>query len=360
MKTGILTFHETTNFGSLLQTYALYKVLKDKEVDCEIIDYECDEIIKREFKYERLNKKTIKSIIKYLLLGKKSQKKHNSLVLFLRENALIGNKYDKENIKDSNIIYDCFIVGSDIVWGLDVTGEDFTYLLDFVEDNKLKFSYASSANGIKGIKQEKLLLEELEKFDLIGVREKKVRDELWEYFPRYKVNLVCDPTMLIESGEWLNIAKKSLYNEKLKKEDYILMYFPDGEGKMLCDAKKLKKKYKYKIYHISERLPLIGVQNISLFKVEDFLCFILHAKIVLSGSYHGSLFSMYFNREFYYYVRAHGERMNTVSNILNVKDRKADYIDNEDVINYEEINKRIIEYREQSLEYVNEIVRYIK
>ena len=48
MKTGILTYHHTKNYGSWLQTYALYKKLKELGVDIEVIDYRCLAIEKRE------------------------------------------------------------------------------------------------------------------------------------------------------------------------------------------------------------------------------------------------------------------------------------------------------------------------
>ena len=48
MKIGIITFHDTTNFGSLLQTYGLYKKISDFGYDCDIINYQCENIVKRE------------------------------------------------------------------------------------------------------------------------------------------------------------------------------------------------------------------------------------------------------------------------------------------------------------------------
>ena len=48
MHIGLITFHETTNFGSFLQTYALYKAVMDLGYDCEVLDYKCDSIEKRE------------------------------------------------------------------------------------------------------------------------------------------------------------------------------------------------------------------------------------------------------------------------------------------------------------------------
>lgn len=360
MKTGILTFHETTNFGSLLQTYALYKILHDEGVDCDIIDYQCEEIKKREFKYENINCWSVKNVLKYILFSKKSKKKHKDLLDFLRKNATISCRYNKENILDSNDAYDCFIVGSDIVWGLDVTGNDLTYFLDFVKDDKLRISYASSANQIVGNEYTDVIIQQLEKFSLIGVREEKTKLELAHYFPDKKVHLVCDPTMLVSPKDWINIALSSQYNDKLKNEQYILMYFPDGEGKMLDDAKYLKKELKLNVYCINDNIPLSGVKNIHISKLEDFLCYILHARIILSGSYHGSLFSMYFEKDFYYYIRAHGERMRTLSKILGVENRQAEYMDINCPVDYSVVSNRLNLYRKQSYEYINEMLIKIK
>lgn len=360
MKIGILTFHETTNFGSLLQTYALYKVLHDAGIDCDIIDYQCEEIRKREFKYEKISHWSVKNVLKYILFSKKNKKKHKDLFDFLRENATISCRYDKKSIFNSNGVYDCFIVGSDIVWGLDVTGNDFTYFLDFATDDKLKMSYASSANQITDNEYSDAIIKQLKKFLLIGVREEKTKLELERYFPNKNVHLVCDPTMLVRSDDWMKLAISSKYNDRLQDTKYILMYFPDGEGKMLKDAKYLKKEHELNVYCINDNVPLPGVKNIYISKLEDFLCFILHARLVLSGSYHGSLFSMYFEKDFYYYIRAHGERMRTLSAILGVEDRQAKYMDINCPVDYSVVSNKIDLYRKQSYEYVNEMVKIIK
>ena len=45
---GLLTFHDTTNFGSWLQTYALYEKVRQLGYNAEIIDYRCKGIELRE------------------------------------------------------------------------------------------------------------------------------------------------------------------------------------------------------------------------------------------------------------------------------------------------------------------------
>ena len=50
-KIGIITIHDTLNYGSLLQTYALYKAIESLGVEIELIDYKCKAIMDRETTY---------------------------------------------------------------------------------------------------------------------------------------------------------------------------------------------------------------------------------------------------------------------------------------------------------------------
>ena len=55
MKLGILTFHYIPNIGATLQAYALCKYLRNQGVECEIIDYRCDSLDKREIQFNKTN-----------------------------------------------------------------------------------------------------------------------------------------------------------------------------------------------------------------------------------------------------------------------------------------------------------------
>lgn len=362
MKTGILTFHDTTNFGSMLQTYGLYKALKDLEIDCEIIDYQCDEIIKREVPYQYMKFHSIKNILGFVLYGRRNHKKHIELNNFLKEHMIISNKqYNKTSIVNANNEYNAFIVGSDIVWGLDITNNDLTYFLDFVMSNKLKISYASSI-GKKYTNEEKMVVAPfIRQFDLISVREEQAKIDLQELVENLTINLVCDPTMLVKEKYWVDLALTSSLQKKLEQEKYILMYFPDSERRMLKDALCLKKKYGYKIIYINDRKPILGVKNVFVDKVEDFLCYIFNASIVLSGSYHGTLFSVYFRKKFFYYVRSHKERMITLSSQLDISNRMSENISMQSVnIDYEMVTCKVEELRKKSYDYLKQIVKLIK
>lgn len=74
MKYGILTYHNIPNIGAVLQAYALCIKLREFGVDCEIIDYQCENIIQRELKAPYfLN--PIKRLVYKLVYEKKKRKK---------------------------------------------------------------------------------------------------------------------------------------------------------------------------------------------------------------------------------------------------------------------------------------------
>ena len=143
-KIGLITIHDTLNYGSLLQTYALYKAIESLGVEIELIDYKCKAIMDRETTYPLSQCRNIKDIIKSLMWHKAMQKKYENFWSFIKKNMKITKPYTRENVKELNNIFDVFIVGSDIVWGTNITGNDWTYFLDFVDDSKTKIAFSSS------------------------------------------------------------------------------------------------------------------------------------------------------------------------------------------------------------------------
>ena len=65
MKSGILTFHKSRNYGAVLQAYALCSVLNKLDVDTEIIDYSCQHIGEK-LKLWNPSKNIIKSIVQFV------------------------------------------------------------------------------------------------------------------------------------------------------------------------------------------------------------------------------------------------------------------------------------------------------
>lgn len=211
-KIGLITIHDTLNYGSLLQTYALYKAIESLGVEIELIDYKCKAIMDRETTYPLSQCRNIKDTIKSLMWHKAMQKKYENFWSFIKDNMKITKPYTRENVKELNDIFDVFIVGSDIVWGTNITGNDWTYFLDFADDSKTKIAFSSSVGTKWNSNVEKQILSNLNKFKSISVREELAQSWLREI--GINADVTCDPTMLWDAMERHH---QFIYNNILKQ-----------------------------------------------------------------------------------------------------------------------------------------------
>lgn len=339
MKVGLITYHHTSNFGSLLQTYSLYKRVTELGFDCEIIDYRNTAVEKREKPLSIIDCTNIRNLIYYFVYEPKLRKKIANFEQFCEKKMKLSSEtYNRENIFQCKDSYDIFLVGSDLVWDFDNNGSDTTYMLDFVDDKKKKIAYASSCGSVWN--EKKIIVDCLSRFDYIGVREVEIQKTLASWLSR-DIDFVCDPTMLIEPVSWKNLA-----TSRVIKGKYILCYFEDPSKKIYKDAIRYGKRYGIKVYAISyKRLPL-GIKAVRPTTIDEFLSLILYSEAVFSASYHGMLFSLYFGKELYFYKKGWNARQESLAKFCGIEDR-AGY-KHDDKINYKIVRERLAEFRECS------------
>lgn len=343
---GILTFHRTTNFGSILQTYGLYKKIIDLGYNAQIIDYRCPAIEKRENLSPNYSLYNIRDVYLKFFVQPYYEKKAKSLATFTEKNMKISNPIfptDKEKIDKS---FDKFFVGSDIVWGRDITGNDYTYFLDFVHDKSKKYAFSSSVGNCSLNNDEKKLSTLLSDFSQIAVREDEAVE--WVYkLSNVKASLVCDPTMLLTEDDWEECIPTK---EILKK--YVFVYFDSDGGKCLSDAKKYAKTHGLKVAFVNYGKPIAGVKSVKPTTLEEFLSYIKYAEMVFTASYHGMLFSIYFQKEFLFYTRAHKSRVMSLARKLGVLDHCGDNWDGNSYqsVNYIDVNIKVDDFRNSSLD----------
>ena len=316
MKTGLLTYHHTKNFGSWLQTYALYKKLVDLGVDIEVIDYRCPAIEKRETPNPFRIQLNVKNMLKDFMYVRPLRNLHKRFEEFSNQYLKLSEKvYTPETIQQANFEYDNFLIGSDIVWGTHINGGDLSYFLDFADDSKGKYAFAASI-GEKWKKEEwDKISNLLARFDSIAVREKQSSEWIKEVC-NIDVETVCDPTMLLTKQDW-----ESFCGERKIKEKYILVYFMDKEGIIVRDALKIGKKYNLPVYYVGYTNKLKGVKKYIVHDPADFVSVIKNAEMTFCGSYHGMLFSLYMNTPFYFYYKHSSSRMEHIALTLNIQDR---------------------------------------
>ena len=353
MKVGLITFHDTTNFGSLLQTYGLYRAIENCGVECEVIDYQCKSIVERELPRKvRFTPNPI-GLAKQLWNRYVMTKKYNDLSHFLKHNMQLGTKCNRATVTSIDGVYDKYVVGSDIVWGMDITDSDTAYFLDFVSDKNRKLAYASSVGTPWSPEEKSSLRPLLQDFNAIAVRENESADWV-EELTSERPDVVCDPTMLLSGAEW---SKHK--SDKYKGRNYVFVYFNDSEGRCLEMAKEYAKQHNLEVYYVNYWGPIKGVHSVRPYSLEDFLSLIFYAQRVFTASYHGMLFSVYFERNFIFFNRAHKSRMRTLAQKLNVEncDGASVKVDALPIVDYNVVNQSVEEYRNYSMERLRQMLK---
>lgn len=322
-RVGILTFHDTTNFGACLQAVATYKILKEQCCDCEIIDYHCAEIDRREIIPGNRKEHSFVYPIRLFLKHRKHLKKHGELVRFLKSEVQISaDQYKTDSVAGADKRYDYILVGSDMPWCTRFTKNDYTFMLDFVQDNRKKYSFATSIGYEWEKNEENIIKEYLDQFQRITVREADMALRLENLLNR-KIETVCDPTVLVLPEIWRKYADKG----RLKRpESYCLVYVDVPSGQCLKAAKEYAQDKQMEVMQIGfKKIGRIckGYKMMEAYCVEDFLAAIAGARMLFTSSYHGMLFAIYFHIPFVYYNKDFS-RLESVAKRLGLERRNGD------------------------------------
>ncbi len=358
MKIGILTYHNTRNCGAVLQAYALCKKLCDLGLDNEIIDYRCEKI-EQAYKIKKLNQiKGAKEFIKWFLTirnDKKSQKKFDA---FKSKYLNLSMPYYKDTIQSANKIYNSFITGSDQVWNFKLNGDDFTYLLDFADNEKSKNSYAASmGSDIIDKKNQEHFKKSILSFDKISVRENLLREYV-QSITKNEAHLVLDPTLLLNENDYNFESKINI------KDKYIFVYTIAPTPHIESCAKALSKQTGYKIIwgHMSHRKKK-GVVNKTDISPDEFINYIKNAQFVFTSSFHGMALSCVLKKQFFYDLDVsknnNNSRLETLAKTLNLTSRElkdnnfniTDFCD----IDYTSLNKTLKAEQDKSIDFLKSI-----
>ncbi|MDV7785566.1 polysaccharide pyruvyl transferase family protein [Enterococcus gallinarum] len=296
MKIGILTFQNAINYGAILQAYALQKKIStlDEDYTVEIIDYKQRQLEKQYSPFFIEKDSNIKNKIRFLLYFVVKYKKFSKFNKFISQNLNFSKKIKTGKDIDH---YDVIFVGSDQVWNLEITDNDTTFLLDFVKKNSntKKVSYAASVGKNHLLEAEVGHFKKwLPTFNGISVREENAIEIVSPYtsLPIYEV---LDPTLLLEKKQWLKLV-----NNENKEGDYILVYCLESNTEMDKIIDFMSKKMNLKVLEIMPRgnslLNRIYPKNI--YGPQDFLRLFYNAKYIITNSFHGTVFSIIFEKKF--------------------------------------------------------------
>ena len=351
-KIGILTFTDTLNFGAELQAYALQEVIKNFGEEARLLQYTNEEIKNKE-NNSGAKKFSKRGLLKSLVMKHGLKKKRMAFKAYEQENIAAGMTLTRETVPEINRAYDMFITGSDQVWNMKITNEDWNFFLEFVEDNNKKVSYAPSFGNSEFPKADyEKAGELLSKFKALSVRENSGRELIKKLCGR-DAEVVLDPTLLLKKEEW---EKKISFVPDL--EHYILVYFPHKKKPVFDFVKKLKKQTGFPVVYLSIS-PRIqpGVRTIYDSSPDEFLGWIKNADYVVTGSFHGTAFSINFEKKFFYEPSGNGSRIDNLVTMLDLKDRSIEtdeFLESD--IDYTVTAEKLNEFRNKSLEWLKNVL----
>lgn len=362
MKVGIVTFHRAHNYGAVLQCYALYKTLESLGNQVEVIDYyptyfheEYAVFSKKRFKLLSLKSKIV-YLIKSVICWPTKQKRINKFNDFIKKLPLSSIQY----MENTNypLGYDYIVFGSDQIWNPLLTeGIDNIFSGGFPKNNTKFIGYAASTNPrllnkeytdyFKGI---------IARFDAISTRESSLCDYLNMLEPKSAFQ-VLDPVLLLEREGWEHLIVKP------DIDNYVLIYtVPQSEdvyemAKMIAVEKGLK---------VIEVRPYVDIQNKrNVFQTtspEEFLGYFKYASYVVTTSFHGTAFSVKFQKEFVT-LKLESEIDDRTYNLLKQIDILERMIPKKELripitkIDYKLVNKRMEKLIYESKEFIKNSIK---
>ena len=307
MKTALITFHAAYNYGSCLQAYALQHVIISMGFDNEIINYRFPEQ-KKAYRLIRNNGNTadlIKDVLQFPVFREK-KKRAEKFEDFINNKLLISKEVsDPDGLADYANKYDVYISGSDQIWNKhsnELNNVDWKYLYPYLLTftDKKKISYASSIGNTEDSEIVEYMLEYMKKFSAISAREHSVALRLTNLLGE-TVTDVLDPTLLLTQKDYDSLF--SLNDSRQADKNYILYYSLSGINtvrkhlnwiKEISNGKKIIVNTPYAYIPNSK-----STKNIVAIGPIEFLQYIKNADTVITDSYHGTLFSINFEKNFY-------------------------------------------------------------
>lgn len=348
-KIGVITIHSDYNYGAFLQAFALITLLRKNGYEAEIINY-----IKIPNHYKK-HYFPINIILK--LFNSKRISRYNRFI-----KPVIGNKTYKTLeclMKDFDEDYDVLISGSDQIWnpkcGGFVNKLNPAYYLAFASNKKYKkISYASSIGSYRFNKTEQQqIFKWLSEYSSISTREEAGKEHL-ESFINKKIQVTLDPTLLLSKNEWLKFSKPYKVSYK-----YLLVYYMDELDEVLEYARKIADKYGWKVALITNKIIKHKYVDINLRNCgpSEFITLFANAEFVVTNSFHGTAFSVNFQKEFIsIYKKNSPERAQNFLNSICLSNRLIRNISQinviENKINYDSITKKLNELKANSITFL--------
>ncbi len=292
---GILTLHLHLNYGGILQAAALYRLLEDEGFRPLLLRKEPE------------NRGPLGRVVRNLLRGLPLQNiggvraralaraRHAPFMKrFLPNTTRACHNRDEMREAVERHGLDAVVVGSDQVWRSEYHQDSNypVYFLNFVPPGMLKLSYAASFGHEHWQHPDKV--EEvsalLADFDTVSVREQSGVEICRDTLGVADCRLVLDPTLVVDPELYLEAAAPPTTKSGPRLVSYVLDRGEDSEAAQRLAEANLPEAYRTTSLSIDDEQHQVDIgQWLRTFMDADF---------VVTDSYHGTIFSILFGKNF--------------------------------------------------------------
>ena len=303
------------------------------------------------------------SALKYPELAKSRKQKFDD---FHKENTNLSKAYTSfSQLYGEKKDYDVYMVGSDQVWNPNNGTNIAPFFLTFAPDGARKVSFASSF-GVGSVDKQyhEQYKEWLNNIDFIATREQDGVAIIKEITGRQSKH-VCDPAMLLTKKEWQDIM---IPYEAKNEKPYILLFVFKNSPYAVEFAYKIQKKTGYRIIRVCKNeMPVESddkILNIRDFGPAEFLGLYNSASVVITTSFHGTVFSLLFEKPFYTVTpksKNNNSRQQGILRLFNLEERllkEGDEYPNLDdlLVDFEKVTPLVDKFRTDSLTFLKNAI----
>lgn len=380
MKIAILTLPLHSNYGGIIQNYALQTVLERMGHEVYTINIPLPKVkissakaplcIAKRFLKKILEKKDgIIFIERKINRDKIIAEQH--VRRFINDNIHLTQPYygkkDLSALNNKNL--NAVIVGSDQVWRIPYVYPDIeTFFLDFIKNKQIKKLAYSVSFGTDEVEfsaeQIKACGKLIKEFEIISVREQsaiQLINNIYKWECKTKPIHTLDPTMLLNKEDYIKISTK--YSHETHKGG-LFYYILDMTNEKMKLLQKISSDLGLEPFTVQPKSKnqLDKAEDKIIPPIEEWLQAFNQASFVFTDSFHGSVFSILFNKEFITIGNQDRgmTRFNSLMNLFNLQNRFITSIDEytkqiSEVIHWNPINEVLEKEREKSFNILRQI-----
>lgn len=378
-KIGIVTSARELNYGAILQAYALQRIISDFGFDSKLLWWSNQRNSHRDIRIRKLlamfvtyvrNPGIMKKSVKAYGHTFEKSMTQNTIELFEKfENEFLNIEFlTYGQMKHFALSEECraVIAGSDQIWNSYAIYVDPFYYLQFAPKNK-RIAYAPSLgkNDIPDYNKQKIK-RYVNEINHLSVREETGRTSLSEIADK-KIEVVLDPSLLLDSGIW-----KTIEGEMSIPKEYILLYFLDQPNiECVKKIKEITERFGLPVLALPYEIPSFSdIENIHYVDAgpAEFLSLIDNANLILTDSFHGTAFSINYNKTFLTFDRQYGNNQSQASRIVDLLStfELTNHFISGDVnlrdidIDYTQANNKLELLRDKSIRYLKDAIEDCK